>query len=219
MRLWMLIGALHQKLESIHWYKRCCTSSYIVVATMKSWTYELLSFIQLLYSAQICITLCNWSKRDFINTIDAVWWYISTYSKTLNFLSIPADRHIAPALLHCVKGHSYSAAGEVLWLYSIAPAEELCVKGHSRTHNSTQLEELNTVGVNLENTEGYCSWSQMKKELQEHVFPAHRSFTTWSSEEKGVDWVLNRKAQTPWRQLSSHSFAQQLQQQPHLQQR
>ena len=33
-RLWMLIGALYQKLESVRRYKRSCTYSYIVVATM-----------------------------------------------------------------------------------------------------------------------------------------------------------------------------------------
>ena len=30
-----------------------------------------------------------------------------------NFSSIPADEHIAPAVLHCVKGHSYSAGVDV----------------------------------------------------------------------------------------------------------
>ena len=33
-KLWMLIGMLYQKLESAQWYKRSCTCSYIVVATM-----------------------------------------------------------------------------------------------------------------------------------------------------------------------------------------
>ena len=46
-RLWMLIGALGQKLESINWYKRHCASSCIVVATMKLLNYELLSLIQI----------------------------------------------------------------------------------------------------------------------------------------------------------------------------
>ena len=71
-------------------------------------------------------------------TTDAVQWYFQKYhlQQTYYFGTIPADKRIAPAVVHCVKGHSYSAAGEVLWLYSIALAEELCVKGHSYTHSS-----------------------------------------------------------------------------------
>ena len=41
---------------------------------------------------------------------------------------------MALAVVHCVKGYSYSAIGDILWLYSIALVEELCVKGHSYIH-------------------------------------------------------------------------------------
>ena len=68
-------------------------------------------------------------------TTDAVRQYFQKYclQQTFYFEAIPADKCIAPAVVHCVKGHSYFAAGEVSWLYSIAPAEEHCVKGHSYT--------------------------------------------------------------------------------------
>ena len=33
-RLWMLIGMLYQKLEGVQQYKRSCTCSSVVVATM-----------------------------------------------------------------------------------------------------------------------------------------------------------------------------------------
>ena len=69
-----------------------------------------------------------------IYRVKTVWWHISIYSKTWNFLHIPVDECIALAVLHYVEGHSYSAVADVLWLYSIAPVEELCVKGHSCTH-------------------------------------------------------------------------------------
>ena len=136
MRLWMLIGALYQKLESIHPYERCCTRNCGVVATMKLWTYELLSLIQLLYSAQICTTPCNWLKRDCIYTSDAVWWHISTYSKILNFSSIPADRHIALVVLHCVKGHSYSAAICLVVVQHSTNRRTLCQRSLLHPHSS-----------------------------------------------------------------------------------
>ena len=33
-RLWILIGMLYQKLESMQWHKRSCACSCVVVATM-----------------------------------------------------------------------------------------------------------------------------------------------------------------------------------------
>ena len=81
-------------------------------------------------------------------TTDAVWRYFQKYhlQQTFYFQTIPADKHIALAVVHCVKGHSYSAAGEVLWLYSIAPAEELCVKGHSYTHIHLSTQDCSWQG-------------------------------------------------------------------------
>ena len=49
-------------------------------------------------------------------TTDAVWWYFVKYclQQTYYFRAIPADKCIALAVVHCVKGHSCCAAGEVL---------------------------------------------------------------------------------------------------------
>ena len=60
-------------------------------------------------------------------TTDAVWRYFQLPTANIYFQTIPADKHIALAVVHCVKDYLYSAAGEVSWLYSIALAEELCV--------------------------------------------------------------------------------------------
>ena len=94
-------------------------------------------------------------------TVDAVRRYFQKYrlQQTYHFRTIPADKGIAPAVVHCVKGHSYSAA-EVLWLYSIAPAEELCVKGHSCTHIHLRTQD--------------CSWQE----------PQQVAFRVWKT-----DWV------------------------------
>ena len=75
--------------------------------------------------------------------MDAVWWYFKLPTANLYFQTIPADKCIALAVVHCVKDHLYSAAGEVLWLYSIAPAEQLCVKGHSYTHIHLHAQDCN----------------------------------------------------------------------------
>ena len=75
---------------------------------------------------------------------------------------------------------------------------------YSGTSRQDELEELNLVGRYLENVngmEGHYPWSQVQKELQEHTFPKHRSFSTWSSEEKRVDQVLNR--QVPQKPLAA----------------
>ena len=183
-------------------------------------------------------------------TMDAVWQYFQKYhlQQTFYFWTIPADKHIALAVVHCVKGHSYSAAGEVLWLYSIAPAEELCIKGHSCTHihlrtqgNSWQgpqqvpfgvwmtdwvnpgqrdcklcsgistewclkdmlydngtsdwrkSRELDLLRSTLSGIDESYSWEQVKKLLQERVFPQFEKFGTWSSNRERADRVLNRK--------------------------
>ena len=95
-------------------------------------------------------------------TTDAVWRYFQKYclQQTYYFGAIPADKRIALAVVHCVKGHSYSAAGEVLWLYSLAPAEELCVKGYSCIHIHLCTQD--------------CSWQE----------PQQVVFWVW-----GTDWV------------------------------
>ena len=50
----------------------------------------------------------------------------------------------------------------------------------------TILKEPNSVGENFGNISKAISnprpWTSMKKELQERVYPAYRSFSTWSSE-------------------------------------
>ena len=180
--------------------------------------------------------------------MDVVRWYFQPATANLYFQTIPADKCIAPAVVHCVKGHSYSAAGEVLWLYSIALAEELCVKGHSYTHihlhtqdrswqgpqqvafrvwrtdwvnpgqrdcklcsgittewclkdmlydNSTSKQresrELDLLRSTLSGIDRSCTWIQIKKLLQERVFPRCEKFGTWSSSEERVNWVPNRK--------------------------
>ena len=65
-----------------------------------------------------------------------------------------------------------------------------------------ELEELISVGEslkNLLNIDSHYPCSLVKKELQEYAYPAHSSFSTWSSEEEGVDQVLNRNVpQKQW---------------------
>ena len=191
-------------------------------------------------------------------TTDTVQRYFQPPTANLYFQTIPADKCIAPVVVHCVKGHSYSAAGEVLWLYSIALAEELCVKGHSYTHihfhtqdrswqgpqqvafrvwrtdwvnpgqrdyklcsgittewclkdmlydSSTskqrELRELNLLRSALSGIDESYSWIQIKKLLQELVFPWCEIFGTWSSSKGRVDRVPKLESTTTVRRILS----------------
>ena len=42
-----------------------------------------------------------------------------------------------------------------------------------------------------------CTWIQIRKLLQEQVFPQCEKFGTWSSKEERADWVPNRKVLQP----------------------
>ena len=135
----------------------CCCCYY---ESLSCW-----ALYKTLHWVQICITskVCTWSKEGLpLFTVDAVRRYFQKYhlQQTYHFRTIPADKRIAPAVVHCVKGHLYSAAGEVLWLYSIALAEELCVKGHSCTHIHLCTQD--------------CSWQE----------PQQVAFWVWRT-----DWV------------------------------
>ena len=129
------------------------------------WIFELLSLIQ---NAALSPDLHRLKSVHLVErgtalfTVDAVRRYFQKYhlQQTYHFRTIPADKRIAPAVVHCVKGHLYSAAGEVLGLYSIAPAEELCVKGHSCTHIHLCTQD--------------CSWQE----------PQQVAFRVWRT-----DWV------------------------------
>ena len=82
-------------------------------------------------------------------TTDAVQRYFQKYhlQQTFYFITIPADKRIALAVVHCVKCQSYSAVGEVLWLYSLAPAEELSIVPLILTFISTPRTGLQLTGT------------------------------------------------------------------------
>ena len=69
------------------------------------------------------------------------------------------------------------------------------------TSRQEELRQINLIRSYLANIDGSYTWSQIKKDLQEHILPRSRNFSTWSSREKRVDQVLNRKV--PQEQLSS----------------
>ena len=150
----------------MQWYKRSCASSHVVAATMYLWAVE--PYTNRCTRVQIYIAARSMQlvrRGTALFTTDAVWWYFQKYclQQTFYFITIPADKPIALAVVHCVKGHLYSAAGEVLWLHSIAPAEELCVKGHSphsSPHPGPQLTGTSASGIpNLKNRLGQ-SWPE-----------------------------------------------------------
>ena len=104
----------------------CCCYEYL-----SCWTL----YIKLYSSTDLHHQSVQLVKRgNVLFTTDAVQWYFQLSTANVYFQTIPVDKCIAPAVVHCVKGYSYSAAREVLWLYSIAPAEELCVKGDYYIH-------------------------------------------------------------------------------------
>ena len=61
------------------------------------------------------------------------------------------------------------------------------------TSEQKKLRELDSLRSTLSGIDKSYSWLQIKKLLQEQVFPWCEKFGTWSSSEERVDRVLNQK--------------------------
>ena len=57
----------------------------------------------------------------------------------------------------------------------------------SSTSKKKELRELDLLRSTLSKTDGRYTWIQIKKLLQEQVFPQCEKFGTWSSSEDRVD--------------------------------
>ena len=63
----------------------------------------------------------------------------------------------------------------------------------SSTFRQRKSRELDLLRSTLIGIDRSYTWNQIKKLLQERVFPWCEKFGTWSSSEERVDRVLNRK--------------------------
>ena len=61
------------------------------------------------------------------------------------------------------------------------------------TSEQRKSKELDLLGSTLSGIDESYSWEQVKKLLQERVFPWCEKFGTWSSSQESVDRVPNRK--------------------------
>ena len=144
-------------------------------------------------------------------------------AKTCYFIAIPADKRIAPAEELCVKGHScthiYLLAQDCSWqkpqqvafrvwrtdwvnpgkrdcklrsdiITEWCPRDMLYDNRFSEERRSRELELLQNT---LSEVDASYSWKQVKKLLQDSVFPWCEKFGTWSSSRVRVDRVPNRK--------------------------
>ena len=126
---------------------------------MNSWAVE--SYTKAVLKYRFASPKCAIGQRGTVLfSTDTVQWYIQPPTANFYFQTIQADKCVVLGVVHSIKGHSYSTAREVLWLYSIALAEELYVKSHSYTHI-----HLCTQG---------CSWQE----------PQQVAFRIWRT-----DWV------------------------------
>ena len=119
---------------------------------------------------QICITAkCVQLIRrgTVLLTMDAVRRYFQKYclQQTFYFQTIPADKRIAPAVIHCVKGHLYSASRRSLMAVQYNTSRRTLYQwsllhSHSSPHPGLQLTGTSVSGIlNLKDRLGQ-SWPE-----------------------------------------------------------